>query len=263
MKKLLSVILVICMMLAIAGCNNSEEAAPVVNKTDIVGEWMAPAINAAAIFNADGTGELSWNGKKEAVWNYVPETDNYNVVAGATYQVTFGKEYDMPYICINGVDFFKLDDYNNAYNLMIGKRFEDINNLTAEMTKVTTDDVYTLANGVTIQFHNIEFLETEENDGVYIEYMITNESETTLTSGLTLTLNAKYYLASKQEAFTGFASEVLASSVPAGSGITDSFEFPLVSKVEETVSRDSMVIGAIFFEMNGQDYYIDLSFMGK
>lgn len=261
MKKFLSVILVFTMMLSIVACSAQE--APVVYKTEIIGEWMAAAVNAAATFKEDGTGELSIGGKKQATWKYDPATDTYIVVADTTYTVTAGKVYGMPYISINGMDFFQLDDYDNARTNLHSTRCEDIVNLTSDMIQIKTDETYPLADGVYIHFTNIEFSEGENCDGLYIDYMIGNDTESNFTSGLTLTLNAKYYLASKQQAFTGFASIPLASNVTAGSGITDSFEFSLDDKVAETVKRDGMVIGAIYFELNGQNYYIDLSFMGK
>lgn len=262
MKKLLSFVLVLVMMLSMAACAASEEA-PVVYKTDIVGEWMAVAVNAAATFNEDGTGEVSIGGAKAATWKYDPATDTYIVLADTTYTVTAGKVYDMPYITINGMDFFQLDDYDNARTNLHSSRCEDIVNLTSEMTKVKNDETYPIADGVFIHFTACELKEKENCDSLKVDYMIGNDSENAFDTALTLTLTAKYYLADKQEAHTGFAMVDLASSISAGSGIVDSFEFDLNGKIAETVKRDGIVIGAVCFEINGQNYYIDLSFMGK
>ena len=265
MKKLLSMFLVLCMVLSAAACSAPANDVPVENKTEIIGEWMAPAINAAAVFNADGTGELSMGGTKPATWTYDAATDSYIVVADTTYNVKAGKVYDMPYILINDTEFYTVDDYNKARDHLHSSRCEDIANLTADMIKVTTDNSYTLMEGVSIHFTNISFAQSEGIDGVCVDYMIANESETIVgVNDLTLTVNAKYYLASKQAAFTGFASiPLIFAPIESGSGATESFTFNLDYQVAETVARDGMVIGALTFALNGQNYYIDLSFMGK
>ena len=257
MKKIISILMVLGMLLSFAACSDSEETA--VNKTDIVGEWMSPSVNASAVFKEDGTGELSLYGTHSATWKYDAKTDRYIVTADKTYNVIVGKEYSMPYMNIDGIDFYLFDDYDNAFTLMISKRCEDIANLTADMTEINVGKSYDFGNGITIIFSNIALSETAEDDGVMIDFMMLNEGETPYNGDLSLTLNGKYYLAEEPAAISRTETFQLAQSIDSCSGVSDSFRFSLVAKVADTVERYGMVIGAVYFEMNEQNYYIDLS----
>lgn len=260
MKKLLSAILVLALLCSLTSCSSTQETPPE-NKTDIVGEWMSPSVNAAAVFYEDGTGELDYGGKHAAQWRYDPSTDEYMVTADTQYTVKAGKEYDMPYISIDGIDFYHPDDYDKAYTLLISRRCEDILELTAGKTQIKTGVNYDLANGVTIQFTGISVSKTAENDGLQLDYTVMNYRTDAVNEPITLDLFAKFYLYDEHEAITMNQSFSLFESIGAESGYSDSFRFSLLAKAEDTVSRYGMVIGALYFEMYGQTYYIDLAIM--
>lgn len=259
MKRLFCAVLALLLLCSLTACGQTENTPG--NKTDIVGEWMAPSINAAATFNEDGTGELSLYGNHTASWKYDSESDRYIVTADTTYTVFVGKEYDMDYMSLDGIDFYRPDDYDKAATLMISRRCEDIFELTAEMTQLKTDDAYDIANGVTIQFTGISVSKTAENDGLQLDYIITNDRTDAITAPITLDMNCKCYLADEPDAVTLTQPTTFLESIDAESGYTGSVRFSLLAKVDDTVARYGMVIGAVYFEMYGQTYYVDLAIM--
>lgn len=256
MKKLLSLILSVSMLLCLVACSGEQEKQPAVS---IVGEWMAPSYNAAAVFNEDGTGELSLHGEYSVTWSVDTRTGKYVVYADETYYVTAGKEYEMPYLNIDGIDFYKMDDYDNAYNLLISRRCEDIVNLTSNMTKVNVGENYDLENGMSIQFTGISVSNTAENDGLQLDYLVVNHRAEAVTEPVSLKLKAKCYLAEEAQAVEMEETFDLFDSLDADSGHNGAFRFSLLAKVEETVNKYGMVIGAVYFEMYGKTYYIDLA----
>ena len=252
MKRIIALILVFAMCLSFAACRkeNSEK----VMKKDIVGEWMAVAVNAAAVFNEDGTGELTYNGKHTATWTYDPDQDRYIIHADKIYTVTVGKEYDMPYMCLDGVDFYNPDDYGNAHSLLISKRFEDITFATESMIKIETGKSYDILNGVAIDFMQIE----RDGAALKISYMLTNNRTDAVSEQISLKLKGRYFLANHTSAVISEKNTVLASTLGAAEGTTGSFTFQLGEDPKATMDAFSMVIGVICFEMNGNAYYIDL-----
>lgn len=251
MKKIITAILALCLCLGMAACKAEKE-----DKKDIVGEWMAVSINAAAAFNEDGTGELNYGGTIQSVsWKYDPDTDRYIVAADQTWTVLVSKEYDMDYMSLQGVDFYRPDDYDKAYTLMLSRRFEDITNVTAEMTKIKLDTAYDLTNGVTIAFTQI----SKDGDSLLLNYAVTNNRNETASEGLSAVLQGKYYLANHNSAVTSTTDFNFADSVGAGDMATGSLKFSIAEDPQATIDAYGMVIGALYFEMYGQEYCIYLS----
>lgn len=258
MKKIISVLLALCLCIGLSACAGSNFQEKEM-KTDIVGEWIAVNGNAAATFYEDGTGVLEHNGKQNVTWMYNPDSNRYSVAGDGTVQAFVGKEYDMPYMSMMDMDFYHLDDYDNAYTLMLSRRCEDILELTSDMVKISVDETYDLANGMTIQFTAVSVSDTAENDGLQLDYTVMNHRVESVNDPITLDLSAKFYLTEEPKAINMNQSFSLFESMKGESGYSDSIRFSLLAKVEDTVSKYGMVIGALYFEMYGQQYYIDLA----
>lgn len=255
MKRIITAILAFCLCLGMAACNAEKE-----DKKDIVGEWMAVSINAAAVFNEDGTGELNYGGTTQNVtWKYDADLQSYVVAADQSYNAIVGTEYDMEYMTLRGVDFYRMDDYDKAYTLMLSRRFEDITNVTAEMTKIKLNTAYDLANAVTIEFAEISKVEFFDREALQIAYSITNNRAEAVSDGLSAVMNGKYYLADHNSATTTTGDWVFCHWIDAGETVTNTWVFDPGEDIQATIDAHGMVIGAIYFEMYGQQYYIDLS----
>ena len=254
MKKIIAILLVLGICGSFAACSEPEK----ISKTDIVGEWMAPAVNAAATFNEDGTGELTLNGTNSATWEYDADKDQYIVNADKTYYVAFATEYDMPILNVDGIDFYRPDDYDKAYTLLISRRYEEIIELTGEMEKLEQNRVYDIANGVTIEFTGISVQNGEMADGILLEYLIMNNRTDAITQPLYIEPYARLFLADSQIAVEWSEYTVLAASVDASAAYTGSRIFSLNAFTEKTILQFGRVIGAVIIELNGEHYYIDL-----
>lgn len=164
----------------------------------------------------------------------------------------------MPYISIDGVDFYRMDDYDNAYTLLISRRCEDILELTADMTKLEIGKSCDLANGVTIQFTDISVIESVDGDGLRLDYIINNNRTEALSAPISVDFNSKFYLAQSHEAMCDTVPTQLCGIIDATSGENGSSSFMLPAKADPTVTKYGMVIGALYFEMYGGSYYVDL-----
>ena len=261
MKKTLCLFLALIIIFGMTACNSeSGEKQPEIS---IVGEWMAPSMNAAATFNEDGTGELTLNGTFPATWSTDTKNGKYIVNAGQSYTVSCGMDYDMPCLNIGGVDFYRMDDYGKAFTLLISRRCEDILNLSMDKTVVKNDQAYDIVNGVNIQFLSITASRTEEDDGIEIEYLITNERTEPVTEPLALKLNARYYLDETPDVIERTEEILLSETVDAGSGYFGTFRFSFKAKTEDTIKKFGAFTGGLSFEMYGQQYFIDLGVLFK
>lgn len=255
MRRIISLLLILAIGGSLAACNKPATE----YKTEIVGEWIAISVNAAAVFNSDGTGELTMNGKHEATWSYLPNTDRYVVEADKTYSALLSQEYGMQILTIDGVDFYRNDDYDKALTLLISRRYEDITEHTVDMKKVELNKVYDLNNGVTITFTDVAVTKSDLGDGLNLKFQIMNNRTDRVTDGLTLGLNFRYYLFDQKDVISKTDHMVLAAYVDAESACEGTFPIPLDFQTEKTVSRYGRVIGAVTFEMYGVNYFIDLS----
>ena len=252
MKRITALVLLLGICLALCACNQQEP----VMKNDIVGEWMAPSINAAAVFREDGTGEIDWGDKESVTWKYDPEQDCYVITGTNTTNAKVGKEYDMPYLSIEGVDFYHFDDYDKAYNLMISKRLEDILIFTENMTKIELNKSYDLANAVSIEFTDVTRDSSEK--GLLVSYTVTNHRNETVTEGLISQGNGKGYFVSSSSAVDLNGSFQWADSIDAGNSVSNTLTLMFHENVPATIQRDGRVIGAVCFEFSGQSYYFDI-----
>ena len=255
MKKIMALLLVLCMMLTFGACKKNEEE--IVMKTEIVGEWMAVSVNAAAVFNEDGTGVLEYNGKQDVTWKYDPEADNYIVTGDETYTVTAGKEYDMPYISINDIDFYQMDDYDKAYTLLLSRRLESTVYLTEGMTKIKLDTRYSLTENVLIEFTDI----SREMDGeiLAVSYEITNHRSEVLNEPICAEVFGSCYIADHPTAWSLYRNIEFEYPIEPNetvSGVVTLCE--LTDVAQPTIDKFDMVIGAVYFQMYGQQYYVEL-----
>lgn len=252
MKRITAFVLLLAMCLALCACNQQEP----VMKNDIVGEWMAPSINAAAVFHEDGTGEIEWDNKETVTWKYDPEQDCYVITGTKTVNAKVGKEYDMPYLSIADVDFYYFDDYDKAYNLMISKRLEDILIFTEDMTKIELNKSYDLANAVSIEF--TEVLRDSSEKGLLVSYIVINRRNETISEGLLSQSTGKGYFADSSSAVDLSGSFQWADAIEAGGSVVNTLTLMYNENVPATIKRDGRVIGAVCFEFSGQSYYFDI-----
>lgn len=253
MKKVIALILLVALCLTMGACNKKE---PVMKK-EIVGEWMSPCVNAAATFLDDGTGFLEYNGKKNITWCYDAERDLYIISGDEKFEAKVGKEYDMDFLSAMDTDFYRPDDYDKAYTLMISKRLEDISVFTENMTKIELNKRYDLLNAVTIEF--TEVTKHENDKELLVSYTITNNRNEPVTEGLTSQSNGKGYFADQSVAADLSRSFQWAESLGAGESQSRTLVLMHHENILSTVNRHDMVIGAICFEFSGQNYYFDLS----
>lgn len=252
MKKMIAIFLCLSALFACVGCNSNDE-----DKTEIVGEWMAPSVNAAATFNADGTGVLEYNGKQNVTWKYDSDRKCYVISGKETHDATVGKEYDMPYISLMGIDFYRMDDYDKAYTLMLSKRLEDISLYTENMSKIELNKKYDLLNGVTIEF--TEVTRHPSDKGLTISYTVTNLRNEAVSEGLNTTSKGKGYFADQPSATDLGKDFQWAEELKAGEAVSDIRVLMHHDYILGTINRHGLVIGAICFELSGQNYYFDLS----
>ena len=255
MRKIIAAILALSMLLCITACKAEEKEM----KTDIVGDWISVSVNASAVFYEDGTGELSYNGKRSVTWKYDPDTDRYIVTGDQTFNVHVGKEYTMPYMSLDGVDFYHPEDYGNAYTLLLSKRFEDITNLTAEMTKIELNTSCNLVNAVSISFVEISRYDDDNDDGLTIAYTIYNDRAENVSEALAIEVQGRFYLANQQDAVTQKQNVELLTNIAPGDMVMGTFNVTLGADTQATIDAHATVIGILYFEIYGQKYYIDLT----
>lgn len=255
MKKIIALFLALCLGMSLAACSAEKEK---VMKTDIVGEWIAVNGNAAATFNEDGTGVVEYNGNHNVRWTYNPDTDRYAISGEMEEQVLVSKEYDMDYVSMMDMNFYHLDDYDNAYTLMISRRCEDIVNLTLEMTKIEAFMIYELSDSASFCFTEISRVDGENEDSLQISYCVLNEHADAAFDSLSAVMKGRYYLADFPGAVTTAENITFSESIGAGEMTSGTVEFSLGADSQLTVDSYGMVIGALYFEVNGQSYYIDL-----
>lgn len=256
MKKIIAVLLALCLCIGMAACSAEEEA-----KTDILGEWMAVSANASAIFNEDGTGELNSSGTiRTFTWKYDRDLKRYVVAydIGITTNAAVGTEYDMQYLNLQGFTFYRMDDYDKARTLMLSKRFEEIAAFTENMTKIKLNTPYDLANAVTVQFTGISVVDLYGNDALQIDYSITNE-RAEACSDATVTMTGKYFLEGRSSATTSTGEFGWEGTIEPGQTFTATRMFDFSEDPQATIDAYGMVIGAVCFELYGGQYYIDLS----
>lgn len=253
MKKWIAAILCFCVIFSITGCNKEEKEM----KTDIVGEWMTPAINAAAVFNEDGTGYLEYNGKNDITWRYDADRDCYVVSGAETQDALIGKEYDMDYMSFMGADFYRPEDYDKAFTLLISKRFEAISMFTENMDKIELNKTYDLLNGVTIEFSDVT--KDSSGKGLLVSYTVTNYRNEAVTEGLRSLSKGQGFFAEKQDADDLSGSFQWAESLEAGESVTDVLPLMSHENTGTTIDRYNLVIGAICFEFSCKNYFFDLS----
>lgn len=254
MKKISTFLLALCLCFGFVACSVEQKEM----KTDIVGEWMAVSVNAAAVFYEDGSGELEYNGKQSVTWKYDPDIDQYVVTGDQAYNAFVGVEYDMPYVSIMGIDFYRMDDYDKAYTLMLSKRLVEMTILTEGMTKIKLDTSYDLANAVSIQFTKISAAGNEETDGLMIEYTIANNRAQAVTESLSVSFNATFYIANRIDAMTTTDNVVLISAIEPFEAFAGSQTIFLGVQTQPTIDWYGKFIGVLWFEMCGEKYYIDL-----
>ena len=253
MKKITALILLAALCMTMGACNKKEP----VMKTDIIGEWMAPAVNAAATFLEDGTGVIEFNGKQNVTWSYDPEQDSYVITGQSTNLAVVGKEYDMDLMSVMGIDFYRPDDYDKAYTLMLSKRFEDISIFTENMEKIELNKKYDLLNAVTIEF--TEVTRHESDKGLLVSYTVTNNRKEAVTEGLRSVSKGKGYFADQSAAVDLSGSFQWAEAVEAGESVSDVLALMYHEDILATLNRHGNVIGAICFEFSGKNYYFDLT----
>lgn len=248
MKRLIALLLALLMCASLCACSAEKEM-----KNDIVGEWIAVSNGQTAVFNDDGTGEVA---SRSVTWKYDPNLDSYTIADTVNYNAVVGTEYDMQYMTLLNTDFYRPDDYDKAFTLMLSKRLEKIVDLTAPMEKIRLNTVYPLADGVTIEF--TEIVKEFDGDMLVARYTVINNSGEDITEPMTSKVQGMYYLvdsaASKLE-----GEETWFSSLEAGETLDNQIGICHFEDVQKTIDAYGMVIGAVYYEMNGKQYYFDLS----
>lgn len=255
MKKFAAVLLGAAMLFTLAACRKEN-----VLKTEVVGEWIAVSNGTTVVFREDQTAEMTVKGKTQGyTWTYHSDTNSYSLDGIPTYTAKYGKEYDLEYLSISGVDFYRMDDYNTAITLMLSKRHEEIANLTSQMKKVECNTAYDLVDGVTVEFSNIAIVELSGVEVLQIDYSIINNRKDKVSDSASSALYGKYFLKDQVLATLDIGNIAWFSSMDAGEIITNSLVISLKEDPKPTIDAYGKVIGAYYFKMNGQEYFIDLS----
>ena len=259
MKKFVALTLILSIFLTFAACSNTETEANknTVQKTDIIGEWIAVNANAAITLNEDGTGELDFNGKQSVTWSFNTDTQRFTVVGAGTYDVEVGEEYDMPYLEMLDMSFYRFDDYDKAYTLLLSRRCEDIIDFTIDMTEIKLNTYYDLANGMTIQFTQIGVSE-ETAQTFQLNYIVTNHRKESVTD-VSVLLGGRYYLANHPLVLDEQNDVIVMQSIGANEIANGTISFTLEEEPAKTLELYGRLIGVIYLEMYGGRFYIDLS----
>lgn len=258
MKRILTFLLALCMIFSMVACNTAAEE-PLENKTEIVGEWIGLSGNAYVVFREDGTGELQTNDTQNITWRYDAKRDCYIVTADQDYDAIFFKEYDLEYVKFMGIDFCRSYDYDTAFTIMQTRRYDDIAILTAEMTELELHTVYNLGNGVSVSFS--EITESVDGNGLQIMALFTNESEQTANNIEPIAFNSKCYLFGSSVPATNTLTpqwSFLNTGLVAGACISETVTLFSANNVAQTVKNFREVVGAVYFQMNGTNYFINL-----
>ena len=254
MRRFMTAALCLCMVFTLVACNKSKDNSA---KTDIVGEWMSPSVNAAATFLEDGTGYLEYNGKQNVTWSYDAGSGRYIISGAVNEKALVAKEYDMDFMSVMDIEFYRPDDYDKAYTLMIGKRMEDITIFTENMTEIELNKQYDLLNAVTIEFTEVTV--QEDNKGLLVSYTLTNRRNMPVTEGLSSQSNGKGYFATETGAIDLSRTIQWAESIEADSSVSDITVLMYNENIVETINRHGLVIGVVAFEFSGQYYYFEIS----
>lgn len=259
MKKIVALTLILSIFLAFAACSNTENAGNknTVQKTDIIGEWIAVNANAAITLNEDGTGELEFNGTQSVTWSFNADTQKFTVVGAESYEVIVGKEYDMPYLNMLDMSFYHFDDYDKAYTLLISRRCEDIVEHTIDMTKIELNKAYDLANGMTIQFTGFEVNKNSSPKSIQMHYSVTNDRNETVEN-VSVVMRGRYYLADYPLVLEEEKDCPIIHTIGKYEMAYGTISFSLKEDPVDTLKLYGRVIGVACIEMYGSQYYIDL-----
>ncbi len=263
MKKAIALFLALCICLGMSACKKEQtpEVIPE-NKTEIVGEWLAVNVGASAVFNADGTGELSLDGTNAITWKYDAAAGCYIISDTITHNAFYGMEYDMEYLSIGNVDFYRPDDYDRASALLLTKRYEDIFDFTADMIEIDADTIYTLAEGIGVEF--TEIYREAESEKLIASYVVTNyrddTSENLLPESISVELNGRCYLAGSATATNFSGTLEFTTKISPGESFMGTVTLcTLENQIQPTLNSFGSVIGAVYFKLNDQYVFVNIS----
>lgn len=246
MKKAIVVILTICLSFGMFACNKEE------NKNEILGEWIAVAGGASAVFNPDGTGEVA---SRQITWKYDAELGSYTIADKINYNATIYEDSGIQFMKLLNAEFCRPDDYDQAFNLMISRKQEEYLNLVTMKEEIQIGKNYELAQNVSIQFTNIQV----ESDNLLIAYYdITNNGTKSVAEPLESAYEGRYFRKeSSGIRFSGTCS--WCSSIEPEQTIQYQTGLCDISGSKETIEAYGAVYGVIWFDLGGKQYYVDLS----
>ena len=261
MKKAISLLLGLVMCLSLCACGGGN------NNKAIVGEWKAVSCDASAVFNEDGSGELSGSflSSGNFTWKYDKELKCYVVASSQSMNITVKTVNEVEYISLGGIQFFRVENYDHAIQITVNDRKGEIAKLIEGKTKLEFGVAYDLGNDASVVFNAIPTREGELFNLV-LEAAVTNNgtSELEHITGLIPSYTARYYLYDAPNGTTSNGGAVFGSgqnNVPANETVI--LSSPLMTKkiqdVEKALDVFGEVVGVLCFEMNGTEYYIDYS----
>ena len=261
MKKILALLLAAVMCLSLCACSGESD-----NKA-IAGEWKAVSCDASAVFHEDGSGALSGTFIPGCnfTWKYDKDLKCYVIAAAQTMNATINTINEIEYISLyGGIQFFRVENYDQAIQIVVNNREDEIANLIDGKTKLELGVAYDLGNDLSVVYNVIPVNEGERFD-LILETAVSNNgtSEIQYMSSLPASYTAKYYLYDAPNGTTSNGGMGWSGQSNARAGETVVISNSLITKnaadVEKALDVFGKVIGAFCFEMNGTEYYIDLS----
>lgn len=257
MKKLITIFLavVICLSLVACGGNSTN------GKNAVVGEWKS-ANGDTFFFNSDGTGARD---DSDFQWTYNTESNLFTMHLMLDISFSIQEENGIKFIELLKTRYYHIDDYEKGFEIEKQAAIDTLNSYTEGRTKIEIGKSYDFSEGVTIAFLGATLIDYS-NGHLCIDATFTgdNSVEKERLYG-TYSFEYKTHYIS-DEVNTSWISSTIQWGANIGEyggaeelepGATVQTRGSVFSLYNTSVDKLSTVICC--FEMNGIEYYIDLS----
>ena len=259
MKKMIAALLALAMCLGLCACRSGGEGSQA-NKPEktILGQWVAVTGDGVMSFNEDGTATLEIDGgKATGTWKYDKELASYVFAAGMTYNVQMVTENGLEYIKIGNTRFYHPEDREKALPIELEKLQAKVEEAAEGKEKVQFNTPYAVEYG-TIEFKSLTL--SEESGYLILEVVVTSNRSWDSSNMVPFGgMQVFYYGGSIQN---GNAYDWPNVWLTDGEPVTVSATINISGEKDflaKTLEDWGKIMGILYFEMDGTEYYIDIS----
>ena len=260
MKKALSLVLALVLCLSLCACGAGN------NETAIVGVWRSVTMDLEAVFDEDGTGWIEGDRvKMNFTWKFDKELNCYMVATSQTFSSNIQTEGDAEYILLTGNKLYRAEHYEQGLSNTIENQRRKIEELAEGKVKLELDVPYDFGNGVIVTYTDIVRCDGVE-DSCRLEVTVEIENNAHDNGNgpiLPSERDAVAYLYHVGK--TGGSNSFYWSDgesiglTPTETGVYTGTLIYFDKKITDTIEKYGVVMGIVYFEMNGVEYYVDLS----